>query len=138
MTKAKTLPTNNSVTSFVDSLDNERRKKDSHQLLYIFEKITAQPAVLWGTAIVGYGSYHYVYASGREGDWMKTGFSPRKSNMSIYLMNGYDDYQQELKQLGKFKKGKSCLTVNKLEDIDLDILSKMIAHSYQWMCDKYS
>jgi len=138
MTKAKTLPTNDSVTSFIDALDNEQRKKDSHKLLKIFAEITGQPAVLWGTAIVGYGSYHYVYASGREGDWMKTGFSPRKSGMSVYLMNGYDDYQQQLKQLGKFKKGKSCLTVNKLEDIDLDILSKMIEHSYQWMCDKYS
>ncbi len=137
MTIAKTQPTENSVADFIESLDHEQRKQDSRLLLKIFDEITGEPAVLWGSAIIGYGSYHYTYASGREGDWMKTGFSPRKSSMSIYLMNGYDDYQQELKQLGKHSVGKSCLVVKNLEDIDLDILRKMLTDSYAWMCNKY-
>ena len=82
---------------------------------------------MWGNSIVGFGQYHYRYATGREGDFLATGFSPRKSNLSIYIMPGYGDFSDILKNLGKHKLGKSCLYVNKLSDIDLDILAQLIA-----------
>ena len=101
------------------------------------QQITQQDAVLWGTAIIGFGQYHYTYESGRKGDWLKIGFSPRKTNMSIYLMNGFSDYEQLLSQLGKHKIAKSCLYINKLADVDLSVLKKLIKQSYVFMTKKY-
>jgi hypothetical protein len=93
---------------------------------------------MWGSAIVGFGQYHYKYDSGREGDWFIAGFSPRKQYLSLYIMSGFTKYDELLQKLGKFKSGKSCLNINKLEDIDLDVLKELVASSYQYMSEKYS
>ena len=92
---------------------------------------------MWGDSIVGFGSYHYKYASGHEGDWPITGFSPRKQNLVIYIMLGFSKYEKLMKKLGKYKTGSSCLYINKLEDINIDVLSKLISQSYQDMHKKY-
>lgn len=92
----------------------------------LFSKVTGYAPKMWGDSIVGFGQYHYRYATGREGDFLATGFSPRKSNLSIYIMPGYGDFSDILKNLGKHKLGKSCLYVNKLADIDLDVLAQLI------------
>ena len=95
------------------------------------------PPKMWGDTIIGFGSYHYKYASGREGDWFITGFSPRKQNLTIYIMNGFDRYTELMSQLGKYKTSKSCLYIKKMEDIDLEILSNLINESVKYMVKKY-
>jgi len=92
---------------------------------------------MWGGSIVGFGEYHYVYASGQEGDWPVTSFSPRKTSLSLYIMAGFDNYGPLMEKLGKHKTGKSCLYVNKLEDIDLEVLKTLIAESKNYMESKY-
>ena len=95
--------------------------------------ITGEKPVMWGPSVVGFGSYHYKYASGREGDWMITGFSPRKQALTLYIMPGFDRYDDLMVKLGKYKTGKSCLYINKLEDVDKNILHELIAHSVKYM-----
>ncbi len=137
MSELKTVPNQQSPSEFIETIQHPIRKQDSLTLLELFSSITKEPAVMWGSAIVGFGSYHYVYASGREGDWMKTGFSPRKNYISVYLMNGFEKFDELLAKLGKHKHGKSCLNINKLADIDLEILKQLIAESYRCMNEKY-
>lgn len=137
MAELKTKPSKNSITQFINQIENKTRKADSKVILKMMQDITKTKATLWGPAIVGFGSYHYKYASGCEGDWMKTGFSPRKSYISVYLLDGFDKYQGLLEKLGKHKRGKSCLNINKLADVDIDILEKLIRKSYQHMTAKY-
>jgi len=107
-------------------VDNPIRKRDGETILAMMEKITAESPVIWGTSLVGFGQYHYKYESGREGVSFLTGFSPRKTSMSIYIMPGFEPYEALLKKLGKYKTGKSCLYINKFEDIDIKILEKII------------
>ncbi|WND02850.1 DUF1801 domain-containing protein [Temperatibacter marinus] len=126
------------VLTFIEGLENKRRREDSLKLLPLFERITGQPATMWGDSIVGFGSYHYKYASGREGDWCLTGFSPRKANTTLYIMNGFSDYKDQLSHLGKHKHSKSCLYINKLEDVDLEVIEEMIADSTAYMRSKYA
>ena len=92
---------------------------------------------MWGNSIVGFGNYHYKYASGREGDFMKIGFSPRKQNLTLYIMPGFDRYDALMKKLGKYKTGKSCLYIKRLEDVDWSVLRELSQRSYQYMTDKY-
>jgi len=92
---------------------------------------------MWGSSIVGFGEYHYVYESGREGDMLSIGFSPRTQNLSIYIMSGFSDYAELMGQLGKHKTGKSCLYIKKLSDVDLDVLTLVLEKSYQFVLDKY-
>lgn len=96
-------------------------------------EVTGEEPSMWGTSIVGFGSYRYTYASGREGEWPLTGFSPRKQNLTLYIMSGFDSYADLLADLGKFKTGKSCLYINKLEDVDLDTLRELISQSLKHM-----
>ncbi|TQO36893.1 uncharacterized protein DUF1801 [Arenibacter algicola] len=138
MTENKTRPNNNSVIAFLNSVEGEEKSKDSHALLQMFKSITLEPAVMWGESIVGFGSYHYKYDSGREGDMCITGFSPRKSNFSIYIMSGFSNYQDLLEQLGPHKTGKACLYVKRLSDIDMDVLSEIIRSSYLHYKNKHS
>ncbi|MEQ8419716.1 MAG: DUF1801 domain-containing protein [Arenibacter algicola] len=138
MTENKTRPNNNSVIAFLNSVEGEEKRKDSHALLQLFKSITLEPAVMWGESIVGFGSYHYKYDSGREGDMCITGFSPRKSNFSIYIMSGFSNYQDLLEQLGPPKTGKACLYVKRLSDIDMDVLSEIIRSSYLHYKNKHS
>jgi uncharacterized protein DUF1801 len=137
MSDLKTTATKKSPIGFIQSIEHPTRQQDSLILLECFSRITGEPAVMWGTAIIGYGSYHYVYASGREGDWMKTGFSPRKNYISVYLMNGFSRFDELLAKLGKHKHGKSCLNINKLADVDMDVLEELISESYRCMSEKY-
>lgn len=122
----KTVATQHDPRAFLGSIDHPRRRADGLVLLDLFAEVSGFEPVMWGPSIVGYGRYHYKYESGREGDFLATGFSPRKSNLSIYIMPGYQDYSAILNHLGKHKLGKSCLYVNKLGDIDLNVLRQLI------------
>lgn len=101
------------------------------------EAATNSPAKMWGESMVGFGNYHYKYASGREGDWFMVGFSPRKQNLTIYIMCGFDKHQGIMENLGKYKTGASCLYVKKLEDIDLDLLRQLVEHSINYLKEQY-
>lgn len=137
MAELKTKPNHQSVTDFLNAIESEQKRNDSFELLDLMKSITNCEPKMWGDSIIGFGSYHYVYDSGREGDWFLTGFSPRKRNFSLYIMAGFTRYQELLNQLGKHKTGKSCLYINKLEDIDLNILQELIEESVKYMRDKY-
>lgn len=125
----KTVKNNAVVKDFLNAVENEKRRKDSFVILELMERVTGEKAVMWGSSIVGFGSYHYKYASGQEGDWPITGFSPRKQNMSLYIMTGFAAYNDLLIKLGKYKTGKACLYINKLEDVDLNVLEELIRQS---------
>ncbi len=137
MADLKTKKNDASVEAFLHSLENEKRKEDSFQLLKIMKEITGLEPKMWGGAIIGFGDYHYKYESGREGDFFKVGFSPRKQSLTLYIMNGFGRYDELMAQLGKFKTGKSCLYINKLEDVDGEILKTLIAESVTYMNEKY-
>jgi hypothetical protein len=126
MSQNKTQATEAAVSDFIATVDHPTRRADAEALDALFRKVTGWQPQMWGPSIVGYGSYHYVYDSGREGDFLATGFSPRKANMSVYIMPGYADFSGILARLGKHKIGKSCLYINKLADIDLDVLEELI------------
>ena len=130
MAELKTKPTGSDVDSFLNSVENQKRKDDSFVVLEMMKKITGESPVMWGPSIVGFGSYHYKYESGREGDFFIVGFSPRKAALTIYLMTGFDRYDELMSQLGKFKTGKSCLYIKKLEDVDVSVLERLILESY--------
>lgn len=138
---AKTVPGSADVDSFIQAVADDGRREDAGQLLQIYADITGQPATLWGPSIIGFGQYHYRYDSGREGIMCRGGFSPRKANMVVYLMSGYDNPESELgamlARLGKHKLGKSCLYLGRLKTIDLDVLREMIAYDWDWMNRKY-
>lgn len=129
----KTQPTEVSVSDFLASIDDEQKRADSLVVAQLMEAATGEPPKMWGPAIVGYGTYHYVYASGREGDWMLTGFSPRKTALTVYLMSGVERQTELLAKLGKYKTGKSCLYIKRLSDINLDVLREMIGVSVEQM-----
>ena len=126
MTQNKNVPTGASVEAFLASVEPARKAAEAQELDALFRRVSGFEPRLWGPSIIGYGRYHYRYASGREGDFLATGFSPRKARHSIYIMPGYQDYGAILSRLGKHKLGKSCLYVNKLADIDLDVLAELI------------
>lgn len=125
------------IVSFIQAVEHKIRREDARVLLDWFEAITAMPPVLWHKSIVGFGRYHYRYESGRSGESMITGFSPRKACMSIYIMPGYSDLEPQLARLGKHKTGKSCLYVNKLADIDLQVLADIVTNGVQTMKERY-
>jgi hypothetical protein len=127
-----------SPRKFIEALEHPKRKADALVLLELFERETKMKAVMWGTSIVGFGRYHYKYESGREGEFFMTGFSPRKANLSIYIMPGYQDLSAMLDRLGKHKTGKSCLYINKLEDIDLEVLKEIIRFGIKTMRERYT
>lgn len=139
----KTKPTNASVRDFVAAIEHPVRRADAETLLDLYADITGMEPVMWGPGIIGYGSYHYKYASGREGDMCRAGFSPRKANMAVYLMCGYCDEDAErtvaglLARLGKHKMGASCLSINKLADVDMAVLRDLVAFDLEWMDAKY-
>ena len=117
--------------TFIDGLSDEKKRNDADALLTIMSDITQQKPTMWGDSLIGFGQYKYQYASGRKGEWFRVGFSPRKQNITLYIMNGFSKYQHLLERLGKHKTGKSCLYINKLSDIDVDVLKQMIALSFQ-------
>lgn len=126
MAENKTQVTFVDPIDFIDAVEHPTRKSDAQTLDAVFQKITGFAPKMWGPTIIGYGSYDYTYESGRTGSSLATGFSPRKTNLSIYIMPGYQDFSEILSRLGKHKIGKSCLYVNKLADIDIDVLEELI------------
>ena len=122
----KTTLTAASVFDFLAAIDHPQKRVDSIALNDIFQEITGFTPAMWGDSIIGYGQYHYTYKSGRQGDFLATGFAPRKANISIYIMPGYANFDHILKGLGKFKTGRACLYINKLADIDIKILGNLI------------
>ena len=137
MSENKTRATTDSVHTFLDTVENETRRSDSLVLLELMEEITGHPPVLWGNSLIGYGSYHYKYDSGREGDMLMAGFSPRKQNLALYN-TGFKRYPKLMEQLGKYKTGKSCLYINKLADVDVDVLAELIKTAFDHMNKKYN
>jgi hypothetical protein len=133
MAELKTKKNSASVESFLNNFENEKRKSDSLVVLELMKKITNSEPDMWGPSIVGFGHYHYKYASGRENDWFYTGFSPRKQSLTLYIMNGFTRYDEILGRLGKYKTGKSCLYINKLEDIDINVLEELIESSVSYL-----
>jgi hypothetical protein len=126
MAELKTKPNDGDVEAFLAALEDAQKRSDSLVLLDLFRTVTGEPPKMWGTAIVGFGDHHYAYASGREGDWFVTGFSPRKQNLTLYCMGGYEPHKELLARLGKHKMGKGCLYINRLKDVDLDVLRELI------------
>jgi hypothetical protein len=126
MAELKTKPNDGDVEAFLAAVPDARRRSDSLVLLDLFRTVTGEHAKMWGTAIVGFGDSHYAYASGREGDWFITGFSPRKQNLTLYCMGGYEPHGEVLARLGKHKLGKGCLYINRLQDVDIDVLRELI------------
>jgi len=131
MAELKTKPTGASVQEFLDGVDNPRRREDGFALLELLAEVTGEEPRMWGPSSVGVGSYHYKYASGHEGEMCLAGFSPRKQNMTLYMMGGWDRYEGLLDRLGKHKRGKGCLYINKLQDVDLNTLRELIRQSVE-------
>ena len=133
----KTRLTKSSVDAFLDAVDHDRRRQDARAVNAMMRRITGWGPKMWGASIVGFGEYHYKYDSGREGDFLITGFSPRTNALTIYIMPGFKRYDALMGELGKFKTGKSCLYINKLDDVDLSVLEELIRLSVDYMVEKY-
>lgn len=133
MAEAKTKKTEKSVVDFLNGVEDEQKRRDSFAVMELMKEVTGEEPAMWGDSIVGFGSYHYRYASGREGDWLLTGFSPRKQNLTLYITSGFEQYDDLLDDLGKFKTGKSCLYLKRLEDVDLDVLRELVRQSVAHM-----
>lgn len=134
----KTTATGNSVTNFLNSVADETKRADSFQLVQLMEQQTGFKATLWGSAIVGFGSYHYIYASGREGDAPLVGFSPRAKEISLYLVQDFPEKENLLQHFGKHRTGVGCVYIKKLQDINIEVLAKMITNSVQYLQQRYS
>ena len=132
MTKNKTIPTPESVAEFIEGVENQRRHDDALVVLEMFKEVTGMEPVMWGPSIIGFGQYHYKYESGREGDMLAVGFSPRKVNLAFYLGTKFDGAEDLFANLGKYKKSKACTYVNKLADIDLDVLREIVKRDFEW------
>jgi len=130
MAEVKTKKTQKSVSAFLNTIEDEQKRKNCKTISKIMKDITGKQPAMWGERIVGFDTYHYKYASGREGDWFKIGFSPRKQAITIYIMPGYQDYSAILKKLGPHKTGKCCLYIKRLEDIDLSVLNQLLRQGY--------
>lgn len=144
MAELKTQPTEKSVEYFLDESCEGQRLLDCQQLVDIMREITGRAPQMWGSSIIGFGSYHYVYSSGKEADWLAVGFSPRKTAITLYIMTGFGDYMDEsdetkdlMSRLGKYKTGKSCLYVKQLSDIDLEVLKELIRRSLEILRERY-
>lgn len=131
MAENKTKPTRASVARFIARVENDRRREDALVLHEMMKDITGEPAVMWGESLVGFGSYAYTYDSGRSGEFFVAGFSPRKANLVLYIMSGFTGHAALMKKLGKHKTGRSCLYINKLDDVNLDVLRELIRRSVE-------
>ncbi len=132
MADNKTTPNDQDVEQFLNSVADERKRKDSFTILELMKQVTGMEPRMWGSSIVGFGSYHYKYESGREGDMILTGFSPRKQNLTLYIMGGFERYDDLLKKLGKHTTGKGCLYIKRLDDVDLPTLKSLIEESFKY------
>ena len=138
MKENKTQKTNENAALFLSSIEEEQKREDCRSLLEMMQEITQAPPNMWGTSIVGFGEYHYKYKSGREGDWFLTGFAPRKQALTLYLMCDLSHDGLDFNGLGKYKKGKGCLYIKRLSDVDKDVLKRIIKDSIKIIEQKYS
>lgn len=138
MAKNKTIYTNENVIDFIEKVENEQKRKDSYALITLMETAIGEPAKMWGPSIIGFGSYHYKYKSGHEGNAPLIGFSPRKSAISLYVYTGLDEHQPFLEGLGKFTMGKACIYIKKLDDINTDVLKELIAQSIMYLSSTHT
>ena len=137
MAELKTKQTNESFVKFLNTIEDEGKRKDCFQIAEMMKKVSKCEPRMWGPGIIGFGNYHYKYESGREGDMCMIGFSPRKQNITLYLMGAIANHPDLLEKLGKHTTGKGCLYIKKLSDIDPDILSRVIKNSFVFMKNKY-
>lgn len=137
MAKNKTQPTKASVTDFINAIEDKEMRADVRRVAAMMRKATGKRAKMWGPSIVGYGTYHYKYASGREGDFLMAGFSPRKQALTVYIMPGFSKFDALMKKLGKYKTGKSCLYIKRLSDVDESVLEQLIDGSVRHMRENY-
>jgi hypothetical protein len=133
VSELKTKPTNEDVVAFLNNVEKEKKREDSFAVMELMKEVTGEEPEMWGPSIVGYGRYSYKYASGKEGEWMLVGFSPRKQNLTLYIMPGFEHYDSLLSKLGKYSTGKSCLYIKKLEDVDQDVLRELVRQSVDHM-----
>jgi hypothetical protein len=133
MADLKTKRNKRSVEAFLNRVENKKKRNDSFAILRLMKQVTGEEPEMWGDSIVGFGKYHYKYASGREGDWFLTGFSPRVQNLTLYIMAGFDEYDQLLHKLGKHSTGKSCLYIKKIEDVNVEVLKELVKKSVEHM-----
>jgi len=133
MAELKTKPTDDDVDAFLASIGDEQKLADSLVLRDLMEEVSGAPAKMWGSSIIGFDTYHYIYKSGREGDWMVAGFSPRKANLTVYIMGGFDAHQDLLAHLGRHTTSKGCLYIKRLSDIDLAVLRELIEKSVKYV-----
>jgi len=138
MSELKTKENKASVEKFLNGVSDTKKREDSFTILEMMKKITKKEPKMWGPSIAGFGKYHYKYESGREGDFFISGFSPRKQNLTIYIMPGFKKYEELMKKLGKYKTGKSCLYIKRLEDVDMKILKELVSSSFKYMKEKYN
>ncbi len=136
-TENKTKATKQSVAPFLNSIEDKNKRADAKKVAAIMQKVTGSKAAMWGTSIVGFGQYHYKYESGREGDFMLAGFSPRKQALTIYIIAGFKRFDSLMEKLGKFKTGKSCLYVRRLSDIDEKVLEQLVTESVKYLRKNY-
>lgn len=137
MAENKTQPTKQGVTAFVNGIDDAQKRADVKKVASMMRKATGKRAKMWGSSIVGYGTYHYKYDSGREGDFMTTGFSPRKQALTVYIIPGFTHFKAEMDKLGKYKTGRSCLYIKRLSDVDEKVLERLISKSVKYMHKTY-
>lgn len=137
MPENKTKPTQQSATAFIDRLDDKQRRVDAKKVASMMRKATGARATMWGESIVGFGQYHYKYASGREGDFLLTGFSSRKQALTLYIMAGFSEFGALMNKLSQYKTGKSCLYIKSLADVDEKVLEQLINRSVKYMCKNY-
>lgn len=137
MSGQKTKETDHSVMEFIEKVEHPRKREDAYQLLEIFSETSGYEAKMWGPSIIGFGKYHYKYDSGREGDAPLVGFSPRKSKISLYITMEEEKREKLLQDLGKHTRGKTCVYINKLSDIDVDVLKKLIKESIAFLRETY-
>ena len=133
MAELKTKRNKGNVEAFINGVHDEKKRQDSFKILELMKKVTGNEPEMWGDSIVGFGSYPYKYESGREGDWFVTGFSPRKQSLTLYIMSGFDEYNQLLSKLGKHTTGKACLYIKKIDDVNMDVLEELVKKSVEHM-----
>jgi hypothetical protein len=138
MAELKTKKNDQSVEKFLNTVADPSKREDCFEIMRLMQEVTQEEPKMWGDSIVGFGDYHYKYKSGREGDWFQIGFSPRKRNITLYIMSGFNKYEEILGKLGKHKTGKSCLYINKLSEVNKEILTQLATESVQFVKEYYS
>jgi hypothetical protein len=139
MSEIKTKVTDADVNDFITAVPDDKKRADALVLLELFKRVTSEPPKMWGPSMIGFGQYHYKSErSSQEGDWLLTGFSPRKQALTLYILHGLDEHTNLLKKLGKHKAGKGCLYINKLDDVDLAVLEELVTLNYKFMKQRYT